>query len=69
MPDLLDHLIRAYRTTPDSTFADYVIQKQDAYKEGMKITSEQVMEGAENKYSALLATELWNQKTQQNPKS
>ena len=62
-PDLLDHLIRAYRTTPDSTFADYIIRRQDAYEEGLKITAEQLMEGAENKYSALLATERWNQKT------
>ena len=57
---LLDHLIRVYRTTPDSTFADYIIGRQDVYKEGLKITAEQLMEGAENKYSALLATEHWN---------
>ena len=63
VPDLLDHLIRAYMTTPDSTFADYIIQRQDAYEEGLKITTEHVMEGAKNKYSALLATERWNQKT------
>ena len=62
-PDLLDHRIRAYRTTPDLTFADYVIRRQGAYGEGLTITSEQLMEGAKNKYSALLATKRWDQKT------
>ena len=63
MPDFLDQLIRAYRTSPDLTFADYIIRRRDAYEEGLKINSEQLMEGAKNKYSALLATERWNQKT------
>ena len=62
-PDLLDHLIRAYRSTPDSIFADYIIRTQDACEDGLKITTKQLMEGAENTYSASLATERWNQKT------
>ena len=59
--DLLTNLFKGYAACSDKTFVDYIVRKQETYKEGSTaaLTAEQLMEMADQKYRTLKSKEIW----------
>ena len=66
--DLTDHLLKAYLTAPDSSFTDYIKRKLDLYEEGEPLDPETLLDGAKNKYNALVAVDRWKARTPEEAK-
>ena len=63
--DLLTNLWKAYLIVSDTTFVQYIQNKQNLYDEGEDINVDKLMTQAENKYKALVLSGQWNAMTRE----
>ena len=63
--DLIANLFKAYETSSDSVFREYIKKKRDAYEDGEEYTAQQIMRLAGNKYEAMNEANTWNSPTQE----
>jgi hypothetical protein len=61
--DLLINLFKGYGSESDETFRAWMTQKQDNHKGGNKITPDDLMISAKNKYDAMEEKGTWNAPT------
>ena len=66
--DLVNHLLTAFLTVPDASILGYIKRPQDFYEEGNHLTSENLLDGARNKYNALIAKDKWCARTPEEAK-
>ena len=62
--DLLVNLFKAYRACGDHEFLTWIRAKEDSYNEGANFTPEMLMSLADNKYTTLVDSGLWMQKSE-----
>lgn len=58
--DLLINLFKGYQAATDKTFVEYIGRKLERYEEGELVTTEALMEQADNKYKLLKEGGAWN---------
>ena len=63
--DLITNLFKGYRAVKDPSFLRFIERLQDDYNRGQDITSDTLMEEAENKYKSLVQEDTWKQPTDQ----
>jgi hypothetical protein len=61
--NLLVNLFKGNKACKDAEFVDYIKKKEEYYKEGGDVTSEQLMDWALNKHRARVENEQWCQRT------
>jgi len=66
--DLLTNLFKGYQAATDKTFVDYIGRKLEKYEEGEDVTSEALMEQADNKFKLLKESGNWNAPSEQEEK-
>ena len=57
--DLLSNVFKAYKSTSDKTFIDYIRKKEDQYDEGEDIDVDMLMLQAGNKYKTMIQQGTW----------
>ena len=57
---LLTHLFKGYLSASDKAFVRYINDKKDRYEEGKSISSDKLMQLADNKYRLLKEREEWD---------
>ena len=63
--DLLDNLFKGYKVATDAKFVSYIEQKETEYFDGAHITSDSLMQLAENKYAARVVRGEWGGKSEE----
>jgi len=64
--DTLFNVFRAYETCQDKTFTNYISRQKDQYEEGtLNLTTEELMQKAEQKYKNLTLEKKWNKPSQE----
>ena len=58
--DLLINLFKGYQAATDRTFVEYIGRKLERYEEGEIVTTDALMEQADNKYKLLKEGGAWN---------
>jgi hypothetical protein len=58
--DLLINLFKGYQAATDKTFVEYIGRKLERYEEGEPVTTDALMEQADNKYKLLKEGGAWN---------
>jgi hypothetical protein len=58
--DLLINLFKGYQAATDRTFVEYIGRKLERYEEGEIVTTDALMEQADNKYKLLKESGAWN---------
>ena len=66
--DLLTNLFKGYQAATDKTFVDYIGRKLEKYEEGEDVTSDALMEQADNKFKLLKESGNWNAPSEQEEK-
>jgi hypothetical protein len=61
--DLLNNLLKAYKTVPDAQFKIFITNREDKYDAGEDITENALMDLAQNKYTTLKDRNEWNAPT------
>ena len=57
--DLFIHLMNGYKACADHRFVEYIIRKEEEYEEDAKITPDDLMKRAANKYKILVQKGVW----------
>ena len=57
--DLLSNVFKAYKSTTDKTFVEYIRKKEDQYDEGEEIDIDLLMLQAGNKYKTMIQQGTW----------
>jgi hypothetical protein len=63
--DLIVNLFKGSEAVPDRVFKDYIEQKKSNSEEGSTITSEELMQLAQNKFEGHMLAKTWNAPTEQ----
>jgi hypothetical protein len=61
--DLIVNLFKGYEAVPDRVFKDYIEQKKSNFEEGSAITTEELMQLAQNKFEGRVLAKTWNAPT------
>jgi hypothetical protein len=61
--DLIVNLFKGYEAVPDRVFKDYIEQKKSNFEEGSAITSDELMQLAQNKFEGRVLAKTWNAPT------
>jgi hypothetical protein len=63
--DLMVNLFKGYEAVPDKEFGTYIASKKSRYKEGKALTTDELMELAQNKYKNKKQAKTWNTPTEE----
>lgn len=63
--DLMVNLFKGYEAVPDKEFLVYIASKKSRYEEGKPLTTDELMELAQNKYKNKVQTKTWNTPTEE----
>ena len=63
--DLIANLFKAYSTSSDPAFREYIKKKRDNYEDGDTYTANQIMKLAGNKYESMTEAQEWNAPTKE----
>ena len=63
--DLLDNLFKGYKVATDGKFVQYIEQKEMEYFDGVHMTTDSLMQLAENKYTARVDRGEWGGKSEE----
>jgi hypothetical protein len=60
VPELMMNLFKGYASAADDDFVRYIQNKKDAYEDGTKMTTDQLMSSALNKYELKIEDNTWS---------
>jgi hypothetical protein len=63
--DLMVNLFKGYEAVPDKEFLTYIASKKSRYEEGKPLTTDELMELAQNKYKNKKQAQTWNTPTEE----
>ena len=66
--DVLANLFKGYKAASDKVFVEYIMRKEEEYKEGSPMTADTLMNLAANKYKICLLRNEWNSKSESETK-
>ena len=61
--DLVANLFKAYATSSDPAFREYMKKKMDTYEDGHHMTADDIMKYATNKFESMQDNQTWNAPT------
>ena len=66
--DLIANLFKGYKAAFDGSFVEYIVRKEEEYKEGAKTTSNKLMALALDKYTHRVRSGKWKKPSEQTAK-